>query len=208
MGLDWNPGNRAKPGLEAEHEAIVRSIKDGSVADREAALARFHEISSSAYETLEAPRVGYDDEATGWARKIYQQQQPELPEAEWLEQYKGYYALELVPPCPGLPRYTNAPITDVEAFSFRAEFLRDCIDMIGEKLFEQAYELKFPAELMAYGKQLIAKAEHKAAQHGIDLTKLSDEPDEGIESQLDIVLSAGRWCVFWAERGHMLEPYY
>jgi hypothetical protein len=208
MGLDWNPGNKAKPGLEAEHEKLVRSIKSGSVADQEAALARFSEISINAYETLQAPRVGYDAEATQWAKEIYAQQQPELPEAEWLEQYKGYYALELLPPCDGLPRYTNAPITDVEEFSFRAQFLQDCVDIIGEDLLKSSYELKLPAELMAYGKQLITRAEQHAAQHGLDLAQLDEDTAKGIERQLHIVLSAGRWCVFWAERGHMLDPYY
>lgn len=28
------------------------------------------------------------------------------------------------------------------------------------------------------------------------------------ETRADILLSAARWCLFWAERGHGMEPWF
>ena len=209
MGLDWLPGNKPKPGFEAEYEEIVHAIFNQKLEEDSPELARFHEISISAYETLSAPRIGYDESATAWARKWYKEEQPDQPEEEWLESLKGYYVVDLVPPCDGIPRYSNSPLGYVEAFSFRAEFLKDCTDIIGDDMLESAYQNKVPENFLAYGEKLTEQAERYARENSIDLKELDGNKKEGEpEYQLDIVLRAGRWCIFWAVRGHLLDPDY
>ena len=231
MGLDWNPGNKPKPGFEAEHEAIVRRIidkdyvdeesssgglfgfltrsKPDSKATKEALLGRFGEISSSAFETLDAPRIGFDEAATQWAQKYYEENQVDEPEEEWLESVKGLYIVWLVGDCDGVPPYTNgAPGGYVEPFSFRAQFLRDCTHIIGEELLEASYETKTNAQTLAFGKALLRKAEDYARQQGLNPESLDAEDPDSEELKLDVVLCAGRWCVFWAEKGHFLEAYW
>lgn len=250
MGLDWHPGNKPKPGHETEYNEIVQKLagngerNSGSLKrrllglfnksrerrDREDLMERFFEISISAYETLQAPRVGYDETANEWARSTYAERQPDMSEQEWLDELKGYYVLDLLPPCDGLPRYSNSPLGLVERYSFRGQFLADCQDVIGDDLFQRAYENMTSSELMDYGRELTRIAEDCAENHEVDLETLSvgdpeeihSKPDivvegsriipgqeiEGIESKIDILLAAGRWCTFWAERGHILDVDY
>ena len=230
MGLDWLPGNKPKPGYEEEYHAIIQALdesrhnedkgffarlfsrKPEREINEEALTERFHEISIPAYETLDAPRVGYDEAANDWARRMREENKPDVPEEEWLQHYHGYYVLDLAPPCDGLPRYTNAPMGYVEAYSFRAKFLEHCVDIIGEPRFARGYERMTPEELVAYGRELIVCAESWAADHGIDVGAVSRAEEDfdldSPEAKVDIVLSAGRWCVFWGERGHILDPYF
>jgi hypothetical protein len=226
MGLDWLPGNRAKPGFEAEFADLFRRLNaSGSGAKREALLERFREISSSAFETLGTPVVGRDPQADDWARMTYRElNEPELSEEEFLVRLEGFAVLPLVARCDGLPRYSNgSPGGYVEEYSFRAQFLHDCADDIGEDLLAAAYESKLPPDFLAYGRQLLAKAEDLAARHGLDPMTLV-VPDEipteeefaagkrapetwSVEHRVDVAHAAGRWCVFWAERGHLLDAW-
>lgn len=229
MGLDWLPGNKSKPGHEDEYLQIVAALEEdrrprswkeifGNLfsgkaikkIDEEALKARFHEISIVAYESLDAPRVGYDDAATEWARKTRAEHRPEIPEKDWLEDYHGFYVFELAPKCDGLPLYSNAPMGYVEAYSFRGQFLKDCQDIIGKDLFARAYKRQLAPEMIAYGKELIARAKAWAVEHGVDLDSIDPEAEDfdldSPEGKVDIVMSAGRWCVFWGERGHLLDP--
>ncbi len=199
MGLDWNPGNKPAPGQEAEFETLFHRIEnweepgrgllsrlfrkrqadDGET--REELVDRFQEISVPAYETLRAPRVGYDAAATEWARELYPNVETEASEADWLESMKGYYVVHLAPDCDGVPRYSNGgPDSYIECHAFRADFLKGCTEVIGEELLDQAYESRLPADMLAFGRELIRKAEEYA----------------------------GRWCVFWAERGHVLDAWW
>lgn len=213
MGLDWNPGNRPKPGHEDEFRQIFETLEDGADGDdHKALLARFEEISISAFETLGTPRVGHDEAATAWAREIYDREERDIPFEDWVEKIKGFYVLPLVPPCDGVPRYSNgSPGGYVEAYAFRGMFLDDCEEIIGDELLHLAYVSKLPDDLLPYGKALIERAEAFAAARGIDLAALDAAPPEDFESdefRLHVVMSAGRWCVFWAERGHVLESYW
>lgn len=230
MGLDWLPGNKPKPEHEEEYMEILRTLDEGSQSedkgffarlfsskpdkkiDEEALIERFQEISIPAYETLEAPRVGYDEAANEWILQKREEHNPEIPEEEWLKHHHGYYVLDLAPPCDGLPRYSNAPMGYVEAYSFRAKFLEDCTDIIGEERFARGYERMTAPDLVAYGRELIGYAESWAAEHGVDIAAMNPDSEdfdlESPEGKTDIVLSAGRWCVYWGERGHILDPYY
>src|SRR5262245_31792531 len=122
MGLDWLPGNRAKPGFEAEFVDLFHRINaPGSAGAGDGLLERFHEISITAFDTLGAPRVGHDPEADEWARQRYRVlTDAEESEAEFLARLEGFAVLPLVPPCDGLPAYSNgSPGGYVEAFTFR-----------------------------------------------------------------------------------------
>ena len=150
MGLDWNPGNRPKAGHEAEFEKLFWRLTSGRCRGREKSVRRFHEISVSPFDTLCAPRVGSDVRATRWAKAEYARLQPDVSEEQWLAGLNGFYVLTLVAPCDGLPRYSNGrPGGYVEPFSFRAQFLRHCLDVIGTELFDQAYEPMLSRELLA-----------------------------------------------------------
>lgn len=205
MGLDWNPGNKPKPGHEEEFDDLFRLLTNGE--EEQFLVDRFHKITISAYETLEAPRVGVDSAATEWARRRYAEQAPDVSEQNFLSELEGYYVLDLVPPCDGLPQYTNGPAGYVENFSFRAQFLNDCVDIIGTVLMEKAYETRNAGETVEFGRLLIDKAENHASEHGLDIATLNAGRPGSLEEKLDIVISAGRWCVFWGERGHPMEAY-
>ncbi len=205
MALDWHPGKRPKRGHKREFERIVQALKDKDRPDLEDLLERYHEISISAYRTLKAPRVGYSERADWWAKQAYADAAPDMTQAAWMAQLKGVYVLALVPPCDGLPRYTVDEDEDGEAFTFRAERLLDCRHIIGDELLNQAYVLMSSKEMLAYGNALLAGAHDFAAREGIEIKPLyAVEPDRP-EIKIDIVLSAGRWCIFWAERGHILH---
>ncbi len=208
MGLDWNPGNRPKPGHEAEFHKLFKKLAFGNPWRRDKLVARFHEISISAFDTLNAPTVRVDDNATQWAREAYARQKPDMTEEEWLRQMSGYRVLVLVPPCDGLPRYTHGPLGYVELFSFRGQFLVGCEEIIGEDMVTEGWESKTTEEMLDYGQRLKRAAEAYAESHDIDTNSLDTENMEGIEPKIDIVLSAGRWCLFWAERGHVLEAFF
>lgn len=213
MGLDWNPGNKPRPGHEEEFLQIYHALdKADEEEERKALLARFEEISISAFETLRTPQVGHDEAATAWARDIYDTKQRDMPFDEWVENIRGFYVLPLVPPCDGLPMYTNgSPGGYVEEYAFRGKFLDDCEEIIGGELLHLAYVSKLPDELLPYGKALIEHAEAFAAARGIDLALLDESPPQDPDSdafRLHVVMSAGRWCVFWAERGHFLDSYW
>lgn len=212
MGLDWNPGPKAKPGFEAEFESLWRKLLSKKWCwNRKAKTRRFGEITESAFDTLKAPTVGVDAEATAWARQQAEKRtNKSLSVEEFVSSMTGYRVLALVPPCDGLPRYTNSVLGGyVDAYAFRSQFLSDCSAIIGERLLSDAWNSKLPADTIKYGQELLQSSVEFAKSNQIDLSKVHtlDDPDS-IEFKLDVVQSAGRWCVFWGERGHWLESYF
>jgi hypothetical protein len=212
MGLDWNPGPKPKPGCEDEFRELWTKLQSKSCFFRERKIRRFGEITMTAFETLVTPRVGIDSLATDWARHeaFPNRKDKSLTEDVFLQQMHGFYVLNLVPTCDGLPRYTNGYAGGyVERYAFRGQFLTDCTEIIGEELLESGYVSKLPEQTAAYGESLLAAASQFAVARGIDSTKvhLAEEP-ESIEFRLDVVLAASRWCRFWAARGHWLEAYW
>ena len=208
MGLDWNPANKAKPGHEKEFEGIVLKLSKNSWWGRKKTLKRFTEISIPAFETLGAPQVGKDPDANEWARRKYSETTQELSEEEFISKLSGFYVLELLPPCDGIPAYSNGGLGYVEIYSFRAQLLEYCEEIIGGDLLEKAYGYHSPEELVRYGNALIQSAKEYSAERGIEIPDSSPGDDESPSFFLHVVTSAGRWCKFWGERGHMLEPYF
>ncbi|MBF0215852.1 MAG: hypothetical protein HQL30_02540 [Candidatus Omnitrophica bacterium] len=210
MGLDWNPGNRPIPGCEEEHDIIVSKLAKNWCWRRKGLIKRFQEISIPAFETLKAPQVGFDERATQWARERYREHNGEIKgtEKEYLETMRGYYVVDLVPPCDGLPKYSNSFAGYVEPFSFRAELLKDCEEIIGKEMLKGAFKIKTSREMMAYGKRLKDMAQRYALENKIDLSELNTEDTEGMGSKLDVVMAAAKWCIFWGGKGHILEPFF
>lgn len=227
MGLDWNPIGRPKPGHEKEFDELFKLLGDNPVRvgivekirrklrgfDRDKVSDRWFEIQISPFETLNAPRVGSDPKADEWARQKYQMlpddEKAEKSEEQCLEEVKGYYVLELVPTCDGIPFYSNGGMGYVELFSFRAQFLvKDCAEVIGPDLLAGAYESCLAPGLASLGASLMEKAVAYAAQndvsHVADVWR-SEFDDKTPESNAHILFSAAKWCNFWSSRGHGLE---
>jgi len=213
MGLDWNPLSRPKPGLEDEFwQLISNKLNELEPAARASVIRRFDEISEAPFETLGAPQVGVDAEADEWlAKRIAEHGGGQSFELA-LARMHGFYVLDLVPASPGLPVYTSAGYDGVDRYTFRGSFLNDVRDLLGDELFEAAWKRMKPDELRAYGERLLAIARSFAAQHGLEyLEEQRDSPEadeQSPESRAHILFSAAKWCLWWAERGHGLEPYY
>jgi hypothetical protein len=211
MGLDWNPGPKAKPGCEVEFEKLWFELQCNPCQDRTAKVHRFGEITQTAFDSLRAPKVGTDPQATEWAHRHFERRVDKaLTEEQFLHAMNGFRVLELVPKCDGLPHYSNgSPGGYVEAYAFRGQFLRDCTVIIGNQLLESAFSSKLPRETIKYGQELLNRAATFAVAHGIDLSAIHtpNDPDSS-EFHLDVVDSAGRWCVFWGQLGHWLEAYW
>lgn len=222
MGLDWNPMARPRAGYEEEFEKLFgeltgrtpikrpglsRLFKSSTLTKAEEAvrIERFREITQAPFETLGAPRVGHDEEADEWLReKLADDASFEAAKQEM----DGYYVLDLLPPCDGFPRYSHYGWYEgLDRYSFRAKFLEHAIEDIEPSLIELGYQRLTTLELVEYSSRLFEVAEHVAKMHGLDLEE-DHEDEEGPEGTLDIVLVAARWCRFWGERGHGLEPWF
>jgi len=208
MGLDWNPMARPKRGHDAEFAKLFRALEKYEPKEGDANIARFREISEAPFETLGAPRVGFDRAANAWlAKRVAKSKRAKVMAA-----MKGYYVLDLVPECDGFPRYTNYGAYDgIDRYSFRAQFLNDVETILGKRLMTLAYKHMLADELGRYGSALLDKARAFAKREGVArVAKLREvEYDEtSAESRAHIMFAAARWCRFWSKRGHGLEPYY
>src|SRR6185436_11179636 len=101
MGLDWHPGGKAKPGYEAEFLTLWHKLHARTCFFRERKISRFKEITITPYETLGAPRVGFDPEATEWARReaFPRRVDKTIGEEAFVNAMRGYYVLDLLAPC-------------------------------------------------------------------------------------------------------------
>lgn len=213
MGLDLVPEGCAKPGFETEWRQILQRSFDDEAQDED--QARFNEISIPPHERVGAPRVGFDPSADEWIIRASKVQTPEQ-EVELLEEMQGYYVLPLVE-CDGISKYTHAGLYDgVDETSFRGAFLDDCRDVLSRALIEKAWDHKFPEEAVAYGLELLAAADAAPREQIQEKSGLlarlglgkKQQDSPSIEEQLDIVRSAGRWFVYWGERGHPIRAWF
>lgn len=215
MGLDLVVEGCPKPGHEDEWRRILkRSFADQEVSEEE--IARFRQISTPGYERIGAPRVGRDDAANKW---IIDKRKARTPDeiAAVLKEFDGYYVVRLVE-CDGVPKYSNAGLYEgADETSFRGAFLSDCRDVLTKDLLNKAWNHKLPGEAVAYGRALLAAADaaeiapktRVKRRNLLSRLGLSEEPDAvGIGEQLDIARAAGRWFVFWGERGHAIRAWF
>ena len=116
-----------------------------------------------------------------------------------------------------MPKYSNGGLYEgADETSFRGAFLNDCQDVLGKELLNEAWNHKYSREAVAYGKALLAAADaaeaattvkrRKTILSRLGITKESESAP--IADQLDIVRAAGRWFVFWGERGHPIRAWF
>jgi hypothetical protein len=215
MGLDLVVEGCPKPGYEREwRQLLERSFADKELTDAE--TTRFQEISTPGYERIGAPRVGHDSAANQWILEAQNAKTPE-EEAAVLKKFEGYYVTRLVK-CDGVPQYSNGGLYEgADEISFRGSFLRDCQDVLSKDSIDDAWNHKFPEQAVAYGKGLLAAADAaetagRTSQRRRTLFSrlgLSKEREPApIAEQLDIVRTAGRWFIFWGERGHAIRAWF
>jgi hypothetical protein len=215
MGLDLVVEGCAKPGLEHEWRRLLeRSFADEDLSESE--VARFQEISIPAHQRIGAPRVGHDSVATQWLLEAQKAKTP-AEVAAALKEFDGYYVVRLVG-CDGVPKYSNGGLYEgVDETSFRGAFLNDCVDVLSKDLLNDAWNHKFPEGAVEYGRVLLAAAnaaevaggELKRRRSFLSRLGLRKHPEPvAIADQLDIVRAAGRWFIFWGERGHAIRAYF
>ncbi|SMO76315.1 hypothetical protein [Paracoccus laeviglucosivorans] len=171
-------------------------------------------ISEGADQNMGAPVVGVDAAANLWIEQSFKNgaflglQSCEAA----LEQMDGFHVLELLPECDGFPVYSNSFLhgSGVPRTSFRGDFLRDCVDVLTAAQISDAWVPKLSRDLLAYGESLCDSARNAAVEEGAtDVIDRRAPPDVVALSrvyQIHIADSCGRWCKFWAKRGHGLEP--
>ncbi|WP_091735646.1 hypothetical protein [Phenylobacterium immobile] len=135
-----------------------------------------------------------------------------------LKDFHGHYALPLVV-CDGLPQWTHANLYEgVDETSFRGEFLEGCGSVLSRSLIDRAWGNFFPEDAVDYGRALLSAAD-AAERKGpitpppkrglfarLSLARGAAKP-ELFPDQLEIVRAAGRWFVFWGERGHPIRAW-
>lgn len=134
-----------------------------------------------------------------------------------LKEFEGYYVVRLVE-CDGVPKYSSGGLYEgADETSFRGAFLNDCHDVLSNDLLSEAWNHKFPEQSVAYGKALLAAADAAEAagrapkQRRTLLARIGlvKEPEPvPIAEQLGIVRAAGRWFIFWGERGHPIRAWF
>lgn len=216
MGLDLIVEARANAGHEAEWRGYIEQLfrAENSTAE---AIARFGEISTPAYASVGAPRVGFDPAADAW---IIETREAKTPDeiANVLKDFHGHYALPLVE-SDGLPQWTHANLYDgVDETSFRGTFLEFCGSVLPKGLIDRAWEHFLPEDAADYGRTLLGAADGavrngpiapSAAKRGL-LARLGLGRAPGpapLADQLAIVTAAGRWFIFWGERGHPIRAW-
>lgn len=215
MGLDLIVEGCSKPGHEAEwRRALERSFAEEELTDAE--VARFNEISIPSFERLDAPRVGHDPAADAWIIEAQGATTPDQIE-QVLKDFHGHYAVALVK-SDGVPAYSQGGLYDgVDETSFRGSFLGACHQVLPKPMIVEAWNHKLPEAAVAYGEALLAAAEAAAAGDGPPPAKpgffarmgLRLKPRERVplNEQLEIVRAAGRWFIFWGERGHAIRAW-
>jgi hypothetical protein len=211
MGLDWNPLHRPLRGKETEFRKLLAEIKQCETAPKRL-VARFQKISEPPFATLGAPRVGFDPAADAWLRRKLIEAGRAKQQASVAKEMRGYYVLDLLPDCDGFPVYSNSGLYgDLERFSFRAQFLKDVEDVLGAELMERAYSTMSADELEDYGRALLLKARAFAKRKRVarvESVRAADFPEGSAAARAHILFAAAKWCLFWAERGHGLDPWF
>jgi len=203
VGLDWEPLARPKPEHADEFATLLARLQttgDESVLDRMGA------ISIPVFETLGAPRVGYDDAVDAWLRT-------KVSEDDFYEMYMkmhGYYVLDLLPPCDGFPVYRKQRTSwsTFDRYVFPGAVLELARHDLGA-LFDEARRYLAADHHERYGEALLSCARRFARKHRIMEVELVGTAEYGrgsVESRAHIMFAAARWCLYWSRRGHGLAP--
>jgi len=165
MGLDLVVEGCAKLGCETEWRRLLeRSFANEELSEAE--VARFNEISVAGYQRIGAPQVGRDSAANQWILDARKANTPEEVAAV-LKEYEGYYVVSLVK-CDGVPQYSAGDLYGgADETSFRGAFLKGCQDVLDKAVLKDAWNHKFPEQVVAYGKTLLAAADAAEASGSV-----------------------------------------
>jgi hypothetical protein len=198
MGLDLEPMGRSVAGQEAEWERLMEILYKGGDAPPDHAK-RLLAISIPPYADIGAPRVGFDAEADAWMIARARQAGETKADDEIIAATKGYYVVDLLlGKSDGVPAYSNSGLYDVGATSFRGQFLEDCTAFLDTPTIELAWrDFTRPSEAVAYGQRLIAALNRPV---GPSSGRATD--NLSVQEQRQVIDIAGRWYVFWGNRGN------
>jgi len=223
MGLDMCPMGKPKPGCRKRFRKIFEiltgiKVQKLSLLDRMTGvkkktksqlLKEWNEIQIQSYETLKAPKVGRDKEAQIWLKELYENSDKKLNLNQLENKYRGYYIIELSKEQDGVPVYKSF---NQDQNVFRGEFLKNCVELIGEDLVAEAWQNKLDKETLDYGKRLLQRANEIAKTKGLEYLKDQKHPPdsspESDESKLHVVYSLSKWLIFYGKNGHGYEADY
>jgi hypothetical protein len=220
MGLDMRPMGKPIPGFEERFHQIFRivhgkekqelsfidKLKGKKLPAEDDLLKEWYANQITSYVTIKAPMVGRDKEADEWIKAKYQESGKKISESEFVKEHKGYFVIELAKELDGVPMYIAM---NQDRNVFRGQFIKDCIDLIGQDLVNEAWNTKLSNETLDYGIRLMDAADKIAKKNGLEYLKelrLPPELDEdSTESKLHIVYSLAKWLIFYGKNGHGYE---
>ncbi len=220
MGLDWRPLGKPKPGFEEKFIHLYHLIqgtgkKELSFLDKlqgkknpskDELLQDWFEIQIPSYETIKAPKVGRDKVADDWLKVEYDKTDKSISFQQYSQLHNGYYVIELAEETDGVPMYMTI---GQDRNVFRAQFLDDCKELIGEALYDEAWKTKLSEETLKYGEQLLTIADKVASDNNLLYLKEqripSESDEDNLESKIHILYSASKWLTFYGKNGHGYE---
>jgi hypothetical protein len=220
MGLDWRPMGKPKPGSEERFNQLFHLIQGKEKVQlsfwekllgkeppkKEQLLKEWFSMLIPSYETIKAPRVGRDIAADEWLKSKYVKSEETPSFEKFAKEHAGYYVIELAEETDGVPMYISMT---QDRNVFRGQFLRNCEDLIGKDLLNQAWETQLAEGTLRYGQQLLSIADQVALPGGLQYLKDQRIPPDvsadSLESKLHILYSAGKWLVFYGKNGHGYE---
>ncbi len=212
MGLDLVVLGKPKIGHESEFASGLAKVSRGDEMS-EAETSRFLEITTQPYESLGAPQVGFSPAADEWIVNMYREKDDEKPAAQIIDENRGFYVLRLLDECDGIPQFSHANLYDgVDDTSFRGAFLDQCKSFLDKANLDRAWtKIMSPDEAVNYGQALLAAAtQTPSPQKSGFFNKLFSGSKQPIsfEEQREILKAAGKWYMFWGNRGHHIQAYY
>ncbi|MCX8523761.1 hypothetical protein OF897_07470 [Chryseobacterium formosus] len=220
MGLDMRPMGKPKAGFEERFLEIFQMLSTDNIPQpsmydklkgkkyptKEELLDEWFSNQIESYETIKAPKVGQNQEANNWIQNKYNELEEKPPLEEFLNEYDGFYVIELAKEQDGVPVYISM---GKDENVFRGQFLQDCEDLIGEELVNEAWMTKTADEALDYGNRLMKIADEIAQQNNLGYLKIQRFPPETdedtIESKLHILFSLAKWLIFYGKNGHGYE---
>lgn len=214
------PMGKPKPGFEKRYLEIFEMVsqdkipkstfldklKGKKLPTREELLEEWLTNQIQTYETIKAPRVGREKVADEWIKKKYSETDKSISESEFIIQHQGFFVIELAKEEDGVPVYISL---EQDENVFRGQFIKDCVDLIGEDLVNEAWETKLADATLNYGKRLMIEADRIAEENSLQFLKDQRLPpdtcEDNIESKLHIIYSLAKWLIFYGKNGHGYE---